>query len=305
MIHIGLDDDMKRDVVDTYKSKHGIDRVHVLSPARFAPSFAAEHMTDPTTQSDGRTPGLFVDWPNLIEYRYYYRLLDQIRPDTLVIVNECLRTTKRHDLTYNCIRAYLARTPHAIVFQYLPILETIEDFMILFDFATHSRWRRESFGPSVPLHESQIHVHHTPIELRAVHVPVTDKTRKTYARDKAKLLAEVRADPDKDPHLIPRNLLLVSGKDKLAHVHPGQAYVGRNNRFKLGNVATYKDVAGRDPRIVFEPPHGHLDFADFLAVTRQSRIDVLVADTKADHWYFDRFAQWAKKVNDAAAALHG
>jgi hypothetical protein len=303
VIHLGLDDAAKGEIVTRYREEHEIKKVYVLSPARFAPSWAAEHMTDPATQGDGRG-GLYLDWPNLIQYRYYYRLLQEIDGSTLVVVNECLRTQNRHDLTYNCIRNYLNQTPHVLVFQYLPIIDTIEDFMVLLDFATQSRWKREAFRQDL-LGEAKVHVAHASLSIEPVRVPVDDKTRAAYAKEKVDLLADMRSDPDKDPHQIPRNLLLVSGKAKLSHVDPSRRYVGRNNRFKLPNLETYRDAAGHGERVALELPHNFIDMADLLTVSRQHRIEAIVADTKAEDWYLSRFQNWIGRVNDAAATLHG
>ncbi len=49
MIHLGLDDTAKGEIVTRYREEHEIKKVYVLSPSRFAPSWAAEHMTDPAT----------------------------------------------------------------------------------------------------------------------------------------------------------------------------------------------------------------------------------------------------------------
>lgn len=301
MIHLGLDDAAKAAIVARYHAEHAIRKIFVFSPERFSPSFAPEHMSDPATQGDGR-PGLYIGWPDLVEYRYYYKLLQEIDRETLVVINECLRTQNRNDLTYNCIRNYLNQTGHVLVFQYLPLIDTIEDFMTLFDFTTRSRWKREKFRSDL-LHEARVDVAPVPIEIRPIHVLVDDKARAAYAKEKAALLAEVRGDPDKDPHLIPRNLLLVSGKAKLAHVNPARRYVGRNNRFKLPNLETYRDAAGPGERVALELPHNFIEMSDFLTVSRQRAIEVLAADTKADEWYLRRFQDWTQRVNDAAAVL--
>lgn len=303
MIYLGLDDAAKDALVTRYCEEHEIRKVYVLSPARFRPAWTAERMTDPATQGDGRS-GLYIDWPDLIEYRYYYKLLQEVDRTTLLVVNECLRTQNRNDLTYNCIRNYLNQTPHVLIFQYLPAIDTVEDFMVLFDFATKSRWKREKFRRDM-LAEAQIHVAPVPIEIAPVRVRVDDKIRAAYAKEKATLLAAVRGDPDKDPHLIPRNLLLVSGKAKLGTVDPARRYVGRNNRFKLPNLETYRDAAGPGERVVFELPHNFIEMTDFLAVARQHRVEAIVADTKAEDWYFRRFQEWAERVRDVQAALHG
>lgn len=303
MIHIGANDTTKSSVVASYLEEHGIRKVYVLSPERFRPSFASEKMEDPSVQGDGR-PGLFIDWSNIIQYRYFYKLMQEVDSTTLLVVNECLRTQSRHDLTYNCIRNFRNQTPHILVFQHLPLIDTIEDFMTLFDFETKSQWRREPFQPDL-LRESRIAVTAVPLEIVPVRVSVDDKVRAAYAKEKADLLAEVRGDPDKDPHQIPRNLMLVSGRAKVPHVDHARRYVGRNNRFKLSNLETYRDAKAPGERVVFELPHNFVEMSDLLTVSRQHRIEVLVADTKAEDWYLRRFQDWVQRVRDAQAALHG
>jgi hypothetical protein len=301
MIYLGLDDLKKHQLVAAYCAKYEIRKVYVLSPARFAPTFAAEHMTDPTAQGDGRS-GLYIDWPDIILYRYFYKLMQEVDRHTLVVVNECLRTQNRHSLTYNCIRNFLNQAGHRLIFQYLPIIESEEDFMTLFDFDTRSQWKREHFKVEL-LKEAGVACESVPVQVQPIHVPVNAKTLAAYAREKAALLAEVRSDPEKDPHLIPRNLLLVSGKAKLGAVDPTRRYVGRNNRFKLPNVETYKDVSGEGPRVVFDLPHNFLDFTDLLTVSRQHTVEVLVANTKADAWYLARYQEWAERVRHAQTVL--
>ena len=51
----------------------------------------------------------------------------------LLIINECLRTRKRSDLTYNCLHHYLNQTPHRLIFEYFPFVSDPNDFMILLD----------------------------------------------------------------------------------------------------------------------------------------------------------------------------
>ncbi len=288
MIWLGLGDAQKDRVVSQYCAEHGITKVFVLTPERFNPGLSVEHDV--------------VTWPNIIEYRFYYRLLQEIGRDTLVVINECLRTQNRHDLTYNCIRNFLNQAGHVMVFQYLPIIDTIADFMILFDFDTRSRWKREHFNKEL-LKEAQIEVAPAPVLFRNIPVPVDAKVYAQHAKEKARLLAEVRSNPDKDPHNLPRNMYLVSGKAKLAHIEPGRRYIGRNNRFKLANMETYRDAANIGERTVFEFCHNFIDFADFLNVSKQTAVDVLVADTKADQWYFNRYVQWAERLADAYSAI--
>lgn len=303
MIHIGLDDAEKAAIIDRYAKKHGLSRVYVFAPERFAPTFAPTRMADPASECDGR-PGLFVEWRDIIEYRYYYPLIQGVERNTIVVVNECLRTKNRHDLAYNCLRNIINRTPHVLVFQYLPFIDSAADFMTLFDFVTQSRWKREPFDVDLVRREASIHVRPRIPGIESIPVPTPPSVRKAYEKKRAELFEEVRGDPEKDPHVIPRNLILVSGRCKLGHIDAGEFYAGRSAR-NLPNVETWRGLSSPGERIAIEVPHNFIDLADALTVTRQSRLRVMVADTKADRWYFDRLTKWAEDASHVANALHG
>ena len=301
MIYIGLSDAVKTSVFERYLADHSdVRKVFVLSPERFAPGFAPERMTDPTTQGDGRR-GLFIDYPDIIRYRYFYRLVQEVDASTLVVIHECLRTQNRNDLTYNCIRHFLNQTTHQLVFQRLPLIDTVEDFGVLFDFDTRSRWKRTPFA-QLSLGEARIEVEPVTPAFRVVPVETDAKTKATYAKEKRKLIDGIG---NRDPHTIPRNLYLVGGAAKRQAMEPGRRYVARGNRWDLPNVTTYRADAHPDaPYVVAEFPHGFLDFSDFIASSGQTAFDVLTADLKVDAWYLDRYTAWAGRVHDACAALH-
>lgn len=286
MIALGLDEDEKRATAESYRRGRGISRVFALGPKEFA----------------FELPGAeWIDWPDIIQYRFYYRLLQEIDKSTLVVVNECLRTQNRHDLTYNCIRNFLNQTGHQLVFQRLPLIDTFDDFMVLFDFDTGSRRKREAWRPEL---SGEIEL--TAVELaptiRRLDITTDAKIRAAYAREKRKLIDSIGL---KDPHTIPRNLHLFAGKAKLAVVEPKRSYVGRNARFKLPNLETYEEARGPAERTVFEFCHRFIDFADFLARTNTLELDALVSDLKVDAWYFERFTQWTERIRGAYAALSG
>lgn len=295
MIYLGLHNQDKDRRAAEYCADSAIEKVIILAPAKFAlPCSFANHET--------------IEWAEIIQYKFFYRLLQEINDRTLVVVNECLRTQNRYDLTYNCIRHFLNQTPHQLIFQYLPIIDSIEDFMILFDFDTRSRWKRERFSAEL-LTESRIEV--APVEAVFNPVPVeTDaKTKAAYQAEKAKLIAGIGL---KDPHTIPRNLYLMSGKAKLKYIEAGDGglfaerrhYVGRNNRFKIETLQTYKEPSYPSaPYTVFEFCHNFIDFADFMALSRQSVFDVLSADLKVDQWYLARYREWGERLKDATASL--
>jgi len=291
VIHLGLDDAAKQRVLTRYCRDHGVRKVVVFAPARFRPALDLGVPTD------------HVEWAEIIEYRHYYRLLQEIDRQTLLVVNECLRTQNRHELTYNCLRLFLQQTDHRVIFQYLPLVDTWEDFAVLFDLDTKSRWKRDPIGPEL-LREADIQVVRPALELHAIPVAVDDKTRAAYGRAKQDLVEEVRRDVNRDPHNIPRNLYLVGGRAKVQHVEAGRAYVGRNNRFKLPALVPYGEPHyPASPYRVFELPHNFIEFAGFLALSRQQNLDCLVADLPADRWYFDRYQAWLGRLQEAYARL--
>lgn len=286
MIYLGLNNSEKNARIRDYCAAYSIERVILLSPAkfRFDCSFAAhEH----------------IEWAEIIQYKFFYRLVQEINPKTLVVVNECLRTQNRYDLTYNCIRHFLNQTRHQLIFQYLPLIDSADDFMILFDFATRSQWKREKVHPEL-LTETRIEAAPVSLTLNPVAVDTSSQLKAQYQKEKDKLIAGIGL---KDPHTIPRNLYLLGGKAKLASVGDGWL-IGRNNRFKLERLQTYKeDAYSNAPYAVFELCHNFIDFADFMALSRQSSFDVLTADLKVDHWYLTRYREWGERIQNAYASL--
>lgn len=293
MISIGLDVDAKRHVIHKYLQDHTIRHVILFSPQRF------RFERDPSDEH--------VEWDEVIQYKFYYPLIQKIDGSTLLVINECLRTQNRHDLTYNCFRNFLNQTTHQIIFQRFPIIDTWEDFSILFDFDTRSRWKREAVTPEHARKEASVYVDLEMPTLQVIDVEAGSEVHQKYAKEKAKLLADVRGNIDRDPHILPRNLLLVSGPSKKSYLHPGVSYVARNSRLaSFGiKVCTFREVTEPGNYTVVEPPHNFIDFSDFLAVSKQRSIDMLVADTKADQWYLKRTQDWLGRVRDASAILRG
>jgi hypothetical protein len=288
MICIGMDAAQKSACIADYCEKHAVKRTYVLSPAKFA--------------FDCSIPGARdVEWDEIIMYRTFYPLLQEIGSDSLVVVNECLRTTNRNDLTYNCIRHFLAQAGHQIVFNWLPAISDAADFMTLFDFDTKSRWKREKFDADFVHENAAVSVIHREPTFSKVDVITDARTKKAYAAEKAKLFAGIEG---KDPHTIPRNLHLVGGKARMAAADPAGDYIGRNNRLGHASMAVYKaDAYPVAPYIVAEFPHSFLDFADFLALSGQRSVSALVSDLPVDGWYFQRYQEWAERLAGLNACL--
>lgn len=284
-IYLGVSPADKSAIVSRYVQENGIQSVKILSPERFA--------------IDVPACGELIDWPEIIMYRTFYRMLREIGPETLVVVNECLRKQDRSDLIYNCIRHFLSQTNHQLVFQWLPIIDGLSDWMTLLDFDTKSRFKGLGLD-SASIEPGQVVIRDRRPIFTPVEVDVTDKTRTDYDKTRKRLFDGIGA---KDPHTIPRNLYLVGGEDK-ASAAGGMSLVGRNNRFGLSDFVTYRDAESDSvPRSVFEFPHNFIDMADFLCVSGQESVEALVTELKVDQWYFDRFTKWSKRIGDAYTAI--
>lgn len=240
-----------------------------------------------------------IEYSDAIKYKYYYRLLQEIDHNTLIVINECLRTQNRYDLTYNCIRNYLNQTHHQIIFQNLPLIDTFNDFMILFDFDTRSRWKRESFRREL-LAECKIVNRIRPITISPIITKANTQTHAIYQKKKRKLIDEIGL---KDPHTIPRNLYLIGGKTRQRLVRADVNYVGRNNRLKIPTLKTYREKLFPPDNTVFELPHNFIDFSDFITLSGQVDFEVLVTDLKVDQWYLDRYQKWAERIENARSVL--
>lgn len=294
MILIGHDDASAREEVVRYCETHHIRRVVVIAPERFLPMWEL-----PVAHE-------VVAWDDVIRYVFFYRLLQEIDGDTLVVVYECLRTQDRHDLTFNCIRHYLNRTRHRLIFQRLPIIDAIDDVMTLVDFDTDSRCKREPPRAEI-LRSVEWDVRECTIRFDAIDVETTAKERDAYAKQKRTLIDGIGLG---DPHTIPRNLALVGGRAKARWAarrgEEGRRYVGRNGRLGLASIDTYETLSrDRAPYTVMEFCHRFIDFSDVVTSTGQTSFPVLVSDLKVDRWYFDRFVSWSERVRDAYAAIRG
>lgn len=287
MICLGLNAEEKRNRIAEYRAQHNITKTYVLSPKKFSFNPGCENSET-------------IEWADIIMYRYFYRLVQEIDAHSLVVINECLRTQNRYDLTYNCIRHFLNQTRHQLIFQHLPFINDREDFMILFDFDTRSQWKRFPFDQDLLSHCG---VEATPgaINFTRIGVKTDEILRAKYQKEKKYLIENIGA---RDPHTIPRNLYLLPGKAKMRHVDGDTYYIGRNNRFSIETMQRYKsDSYPHTPYTVFEFPHNFIDFADFAALSRQSSFNVLVSDLKVDQWYLNRYQEWSKRINEGYASL--
>jgi len=256
-----------------------------------------------------------IDWSQIIKYKFFYRLLGEIDSDTLVVVNECLRTTNRSDLTYNCIRHYLSQTSHVLVFQWLPLLESINDLMILVDFDSRSRWKGVGWSnwqedPSVP--SRFVVTDRTPLFSSRI-----AKSSASLCKKYAAMREKMFESPGSDLHAIPRNIHMLAGQERMSLLTSTEVPVVRNKRLEVKspvgpeerNSIIYGDeeinpnqFSGRSPVIV-DFPHSHRDMSDFLSLAECSSVSCATTDLKVDQWYLNRYLAWSLEIKGAYSEI--
>ena len=181
-IYIGQQD--KQKIVNDYLANHDIEKVYVFG--------------------DDLGIGENISFADLIEYKYYYRLLQEVNAKSLVIINECLRRTNRYELTYNCIRRYLMNKPHRIIFNYLPIKENEEDFAILHDFSIDNPFLKDKYEWITDF--SNVEVGEVEIDIQVQQITVDEKWLPLYEEEKEKIFNSSY----KNPQTIPQKALTFS-----------------------------------------------------------------------------------------------
>ena len=281
MIYIGIHN--KAQIIEQYVRDNQISHIYLISPMKFPLKLDIE--TD------------YIDYEHAIDYPIFYRLIQEVGDTHLIVLNECLRTQNRYDLTYNCIRHFLNQTSHHIIFNQLPLIDGIDDFMILFDFDSKSMWKREKFNLNLIKANCNVSVSLPRIVFNAISVYTSESIKQHYRQERDRLFSEIG---NKEPDTIPRNLYLIGGKDKL--FMNSNLCVARNKRLKAQNVITYEDYESGDVDVL-EFPHRFIDFSDFMRKSEKFEYNVLLADLPVDSWYFQRYTEWSNRINETCASL--
>jgi hypothetical protein len=235
----------------------------------------------------------YREYDDIIMYKYFYPLLESIKPDSLVVVNECLRTRKRTDLTYNCLHHYLNLTSHRLVFQYFPFIEDKNDFIILLDMEDKSRFRTKIFDYIYLQTEKVVAV---PVKIRysTITVALPENIVKDYEAKKENLLDNLGA---KDPDIVPRELQLFAGNHKKDVLNSSKRYVARNKRIKAKNVLAYNDIAEPGDYIILDFHYRRLNFNDFLKKTGMKRVQYICTDLPVDDYFSNSFVEWKARLD--------
>lgn len=201
-IHIGSCD--KNEIIQDYIAEKNINKIILIG----------ENMDIDTDVSVVHCP--FAD---TIKYSWYYKLLGDIVPTVLIILNECLKKANRYDLTYNCIRKYCIQTPHRLIFNYYPIIREKEDFMILYDMISPNPHWKEAYRYITRFEEVYLHDYHYNLDVDNIEL---DISQEEYEQKKEEIISQVKKDAD----IIPRRLYKwvnehkPKGYDKMDKIKP-------------------------------------------------------------------------------------
>jgi hypothetical protein len=225
-------------------------------------------------------------------YKTFYPMLEKIGKDSLVVMDECMRTQKRTDLTYNCAHHYLQQTPHRIVFEFFPVIDNKDDMMILFDMEDKSRFYRKPFGYGL-LQSEDIKIKPFKVSFETVQVETPPAAAELYGKRKDELFENLG---QKDPNTVPRQLQLLAGDFKKAAIEQGKEYVARNGRFKLPNVFSYP-IERQGKYYVLDMHYRRLNFNDFIKRTKQKRVSYLSTTLPVDNVFATEFLQWKARID--------
>ncbi|TEB13341.1 hypothetical protein [Pelotomaculum propionicicum] len=280
MIRIGLGPREKQKEIDSYLDNNGIKKVFCF----YFKAFPVKYKVDCDIE--------YIEYADIEMYKFFYRLLDNIDHSSLIIMDGCMRTQNRSELIYNCAHHYLNQTPHRLIFEHFPIIESKDDFMILLDFENKGKYKGKGFD-YVYLQNEDIKIKPVKVKLETINVETTEKDRERYEKKKQQLFDGLG---EKDPDTIPRNLQILAGDIKKKAIEPDKLYIARNKRFNMENVKSYQEITGKGDYIVIDMHYRRLNFNDFLKTTGMSRIKYLSTVLSIDSVIITEFMKWKARL---------
>jgi len=278
MIKIGLNQREKQRGID--KCLSGIKKVFCF----YHKDFPVKYKVDCNIE--------YIEYADIEMYKFFYRLLEEIGNDSLIIMDGCMRTQNRSELIYNCAHHYLNQTPHKIIFEHFPIIDTKDDFMILLDFENKGKYKGKSFD-YLFLQQEDILIKPHKVKMELLPAEVSGSERVQYDAKKESLFDNLGG---KDPDTIPRTLQLFAGDLKKKAIQPDKLYVARNKRFKLDNVLSY-DEAKKGEYIIIDTHYRRLNMNDFLKITGMEKIKYLCTTLSIDNVIISEFAEWKARLD--------
>jgi len=281
MIRIGQTDIGKKKIVNEFiKSNEQINKIYCFYFKKFPIKF--------NTKIDIE----YIEYSETEMYRTFYPLLERIDQNTLLIFNECMRTQNRSELKYNCMHHYVNQCGYKIVFEYFPIIDNKEDFMILLDLIDKQKYKGKSFQYSF-LKDEDIIMKPRKVKLITDIFHTSYGQKEKYESEKEKLFKNLGM---KNPDTVPRNLQILAGNFKLAKIDNEHMYIARNKRFNKENVTTYDNIENRKDYIIIDFHYRRIDFNDFVRRTGIEKVNYISTDLSIDEVLIKEFIQWNARL---------
>ena len=291
---IGLDDKDKPNEIKKYLAENpDVKEIVYFFPTGMAPQ-------------DLSWTGLPVEYRafwDVIRYMFDTPLHEKVDNSVLLIYDEMLRVKKRNDLSYNACHHIANQTNHVLLFQMIPIIDQIEDFMILVDFIFPWKYKLQSYDDSF-LDLPEVEIHRRSYFMDVETVPISDEDREAYETKKKDLFDNLGK---KSPSTLPQNLQLFAGNLKKKAVTDGRFYLARNRRVKTAHV--WKDYRLFDsmtqcagsglsphygkvieaPKIdeawVIDTPISRVSIPDFLRLSGAIKLHYMTTGLPVDNYY--------------------
>lgn len=277
MIRIGLNNIEKEKIIIEYIGNNNIKKCYIF----YFEKFKYEYNLDCEVE--------YIEYKDIEMYKYFYRLIEEIDNNSLLIFNECMRTQNRSELIYNCAHHYCNQTNHKIIFEYFPFIDDIQNFMILLDFIDKSKYKNKSFAYWM-LNDIDIKYKNIIPKLEIVNIEITNKQINQYEEKKKSLFDNLGK---KHPDTIPSNLALFSNNFKKKYIESNKKYIARNARFNLDNVYTY-DNAVDNNLIILDYPIRQIYLNDYIKRTNTNKLIYISTGLKIDLYYINEL----KKLMD-------
>lgn len=148
-----------------------------------------------------------ITFKESIMYKYYFRWLSELNKDCVLVLNNILRKVQRTCLEYNCIRYYAKQAGSVIVFSDFPLIQSKDDFMILYDMIQPDPfWKRHYEEVNIFENVSMNCI----VNVNKTDVILSEKIVQGYEEAKEAAINAVKKDAD----IIPRRLLKYAEKAK-------------------------------------------------------------------------------------------
>lgn len=148
-----------------------------------------------------------IAFKDSIMYRYYFKWLSELNADCTLVLNNILKKKQRTSLEYNCIRHYCKQAGNVIVFSDFPLIDSKDDFMILYDMIQPEPFLKIGYNDVPEFDNVCMNLN---IQLKKTDIVLTEIEEKDYEKLKNQTIADVKKDPD----IIPRRLLKFAEKCK-------------------------------------------------------------------------------------------